>query len=316
LGKSRLVIKHLRERLQAVRGKPTFEEGPVTVVWYLTATTRLAEELAVEYGQGTAVVRGRTNGMDDPDATPPCRKAKLVREAMWRGVTNIAGSFCAGKDKDGNEVTCPYWHECDYQDQFAAVSGAEIVFMAHDYMFLTIGKEKIPRPDLIVVDESPVNAFVSMSARFTPDAVRESAGAHSGLAEIILSAFDEGRDPRDALIDAGFNAGALTKAAAELDQSPKVWPGMTDEEVREALAAAKSSKASILFKRIADEMEYLDRQLYGAYQVRVKKRDGDGVQKVPVIYCQHRKKPKLKSDVPLLLLDGTAVPVLLRATCI
>ena len=260
-------------------------------VWYLCATVELAEELAKHYGEGAAVLRGRTHGLDTGSA-PPCARAQIVAEAMAAGIRDINGAFCFGKTEKGENVECPYFQGCTYFDQFADARAAEIVFLSHSYLFTAISAERLPKPELVIIDESPINSFIALAGRFTPDAALELADAHHDAVKIAVDALVAKNDPRTALKAAGYSADDLGAAAIALTVRPEIDPSMDDKTVRSRLATARSSKAAIMLRRLAAEFDS-GRPLRGVYAERVKRKTEDGPEMADVIFCQHRKRPDL-----------------------
>src|SRR5262249_13424986 len=122
LGKSRLTLKELRSLCEA---------APWLFVWYLTPTVELAAELALEYGEGGVVIRGRTH--QDTNGNTLRLRSGAVKKIAGR-LPNIMATMCRSPASN-----CPHLQECPYFAQFR--SRGSVFFMSHEYLF--IGSEQL-----------------------------------------------------------------------------------------------------------------------------------------------------------------------------
>ena len=344
IGKTRIILAAFRTRMRAAAltkgdvleidsGTSTDSADPapgfIGQPWYLAPTVRLAKEAAGIYGDGAAVVVGRTYTDETSEAL--CGKADVVEAAAKAGVHAIAKSFCYSKDEKGVEHVCELRAGCPYYAQFDAVQAADVVFGSHELASLTMSRKLLPEPGVVIIDEN--FSLVTKTRRFSPDVARKSAGPHLATIEVVLAALADGRDPRDALRGLKHDTDSTTdgpgprpwtrkgvgKIARELEdagEKPLLYPGLSDQEVRERLKVKRVTPyAAMLLRRVAAEWSLMERPLYGVTywpKFKVKTKD-DGTVEMPMVELQHRRQLHIAAKVPVLLLDGTAEDEMLRA---
>jgi hypothetical protein len=330
------------------------------VVWYAVKTHKLAKELTERYNAspasegaiGAFAIRGRTHGLNDPkaEAPPLCARAAMVAQAIAAGVTDITSTFCYAEDKEtGAHYTCPHFIEasaedpaidvrCPYFAQFDEARDADVYFMPSEYLFLEMNPRWLPQPNIVVIDESVLDAATVLPERITPEALLDSVGGAGGspaalAIDTLLQDLKDGTDPRPHFrrwmqasgADPDFNGGKvrspadmlryLAKSAGGGASRREIRPGMPDAEIEAALENVKSAHATGILRRLADELD-LDRPgVYSIYldsAARVKTTTGEQVT-APFVYMQWRRKLRLPKKAAVLILDGTAEPEPLRA---
>lgn len=300
IGKSQQTIAQLHDVLRA---------NPETTIWYLTPTIDLAQELASAFGQGAVVIRGRTH--QDGNGQTLCLKSDAVRQVAGR-VSNITRAMCFRRDDAGKTIAeCEHFRSCPYFKQFE--HARRVMFMSHEYAFHAVG-ERLPRPDLIVIDESVLPALIAQPRPFTTEEFIKSAGRFSPLAGLIVNELRADRSPKPALRQRGWKKKRLKKVAARLgkDVVDDIRPGMDERAIRRALKhMPNNSVAAMVFRKLADEMVLRRDAVYSVTLVRdveVRRHVGrdETRSRETLIYVQYRRKLAVKANTAMLLLDGTA----------
>ncbi|MDR7038811.1 hypothetical protein J2X36_003582 [Methylobacterium sp. BE186] len=311
IGKSTSVLSAIRQwnREQLI--------GP-GLVWYLTPTVSLAEELAAKYRAqgGTCVaIRGRLH--EDAERGPLCIRPSFVRAAVERGVGNIAATCCELQTEDDKYLQCPHRSMCPYYAQLAEF--AEVKFMSHEYMLQRLG-ERFGRPDMVVIDEAFMHKLVRYSQTATAGDLLRDAADQSTMMKIVIDALRDGLSPKSALRDAGITKAALVEAAQAIEPEieGQVTPNMDEEQALAALERLpKRNKAALAFRRLADELSCERDETHSIYvATKMVRAHVDGAEittEMELFYIQHRSNPKFKKDIPILLLDATANETLLRS---
>jgi hypothetical protein len=328
------------------------------VVWYAVKTHKLAKELTERYNSqlegaiGAFAIRGRTHGLNDPkaDAPPLCARAAVVAKAIAAGITDITSTFCYAEDKETSALhMCPhFWApseqdptvhvRCPYFGQFDGARGADVYFVAHEYLFLEMDPRWLPEPNIVIIDESMLNATVMLPERITPEDLLNSVGGAGGspvelAIDILLQDLKDGKDPRPHFrrwmqasgADPDLNGGKVRSPADMLRYMGasagggaarrEIRPGMSDSEIEAALENVRSAYATGILRRLADELDVERPGVYSIYldpAARVKTTTGEQVT-TPFVYMQWRRKLRLPKKAAVLILDGTAEPELLRA---
>jgi hypothetical protein len=308
LGKSTEVLDWIRERNDDLRRNG---ENPLTV-WFLAPTIPLCKELAKYYGEGGIVIKGRTYGHDKGERTP-CDRPKDVLALTSAGIKNVADSLCQKWIKDENgtkrQVLCPSRNTCDYYAQFEQVP-REVIFMAQEHLHTQMSHENVGRPDLLVIDESPLQKLVSFRS-FAPEEIESDE-----VGRIIVDELRARRDPRVALLEAGWTATSLRSYAKELEPpKPDIRPDMNSASINRVLKGHKRSVLPRVLRKLADELtvEHVGvRCLSYSDSVSVTAKDGS-TSRAERIWLHYRKQARIRSDLPVLVLDATGNAKLLAA---
>jgi hypothetical protein len=333
LGKSRQMLDRV---LKEVEWRPQLEPVIRFKTWIVSPSFKLGYELAERFDGKAQVIRGRTHEVavspDSQSGGTLCERPDAVEAATRAGVRNIEGTLCHRviKDPETGEKTeefCPHYDDCAYNGQF--LTDADVYFMPHDYLFLEIREDRLPPPDLVVIEEDIIGTMVKMAAGVAPEEIIESAGYISGknnpkttpedrrrAAELIVDGLRAGEDPRTALLAADFGPEWVKNAAD--DAAPMVFlsPSMDEKQIIRAAGRVPRAHASRIFGRIASEME-LDRPgLRSIYMdTRPAKTEEGENGPVELVFTQYRRglTSKITEGVPVLILDATAEPDLLQA---
>lgn len=294
IGKSRIAVDAVSKLTK---------EDPGAVVWYLTPTVELAQELAGVFGRGARVIRGRTH--KDENGETLCLKPEAV-EAVAGRVPSITRGMC----KNDNSQ-CEYYERCPYYEQY--IPRSFVYFMSHEYAFQP-RYEKVLRPDFVIIDENILSNFVVMPRPFSPEEFIVSAGRYAPLARFIVAALEEGESPKSALKELRpyWTPSRLRKADKRLAaaHSPAVKPGMNMKSIRRALGSSKGPGfASLVFRIIADEYSLERDECYSVVLRDVPvTRTVSGIQTdthEKLLFVQYRRKMQIKRGTPHLLLDAT-----------
>jgi hypothetical protein len=333
LGKTRAALQGIRYLMQA---RDRYPWQPV--VWYAVPSYKLASELAIHYGRGAYAIRGRTHRSKQAPE-PLCARWDVVNKAIAAGITDISSTFCHAKDKEtGTELLCPHRIGCAYFEQFETAKQGRVIFLAQDYLFVEMDDKLLPRPNVVVIDESILNAAMVLSDRITPEALLASAGGPNNnpaavWIDALLEHLKDGTDPRPDFrdnmqvigTDPHLNGGKVRSPADMLRYTAEsagggaarreIKPGMSDAEIETALENVRSAHATGILRRLADELDVERPGVYSVYldpAARIKATTGEWVT-APFVYMQWRRKLRLPRKAVVLILDGTAEPELLRA---
>lgn len=300
-GKSHTVLRHLPS-----------DNG---TTFYYVPTVEIGEELATkareDFGLDCLVVRGRIH---EQRGKTLCARPEVIKEARAHNIRNISQACCYKEGEGDEDFACSHFNACEYQAQFEMIP--DVVFLAHQYLFQPMGG-KLGKPDRIIIDEDLVRTLVATPKGFSPSELDGPYG------EMIVNALVAGESPKLALKEAGVTRKSLNEAATEIDKEAVVTihPAMSDKEMKAALKnIGKVGPAPMVYRRIAEEFNLERTETYSmnyAPKVKVKVIDENGEvsrEFHPRIFVQYRRKPRLQKGVPVLLLDATANPELLKST--
>ena len=193
-----------------------------------------------------------------------CAKADVAKILGRHGLP-VWEHLCQRKDKDAEaEERCEHYDTCPYVAQFVDTQGRLIV-LAHEY--LTLPKQRLASPDLVVIDE-----------RFYPALIRHSSLPVERLAapksapwfikdEKVADHLDRAAAVRQALLDgkhvreSGVSCEEL-KAMAAMEMTfasiPKITPGMHHAEQRRRaalLAEIEAFRLSRVWRLLAEDYD-------------------------------------------------------------
>ena len=312
LGKSRAVLKFIKRWNATLRAELGDDYIP-TSVWFVGPTIKLCEELAAAYGDRAAVIRGRTHTTDKLGRGTLCDRPRDVEELTRAGITDVAAALCRTSietSKGYVQVECPFFRTCGYYRQFEAAADSEVFFMSHQMMFVTISDRLLRRPDLLVIDETPLSSLLALHKPFGHKILsRDEIGV------ILMNELRLKNDPRVRLLQEGYTAKSIRAHAAKLEEStPKILPSMEMKAIRRALKKWTPTQLPRVLRKVADELNLKRGGLRclstGAMTVKI-----DGI---PVFdegyYLQYRRRiQRLRKDLPVLVLDATGDAELLAA---
>lgn len=312
LGKSRLARDHmlqLRERLRAA--------GLPARILVLTPSHALAEEAAAGWADASVAVLRGYEAHDPITGAPMCVDVDAVRAAITAG-SDIHGTACVR-----GTHRCAFFEGCRKQRNRSDVAAADIVIAPYDALFSGIAVDA-SGIGVILIDEG---CWRRAEVRLTCDWSREppihSARSRSGYERAVADAVDRlglaarvtetirgcgvGPLSSEALRAAGLGVEACRNAATlerKAIRDPGLFPGMTAEQRRTAVAAAQRNEA--IRTRIA-VWEAIAIQLATGAEGRVRVLPGDCLQVLGV-------KPihVTLAGKPVLHLDATLRPELAR----
>lgn len=312
LGKSRRVLDRIRKYVADARARAKEDDdNEFRPVLYFVPRIELADELAKYYGKGAVVLRGRTQG-HDKGRTALCKRPDEVKELIAAGIHGIGNKLCFAQVEVGKRtvmVECPFRKGCPYFEQFNPY--ADVIFLAHELMFVVWSKNLVPKASLWVIDELPLKAMLSMGRGFDPKLIEADE-----LGAVVVAALRSGRDPRTDLIAAGYTKSSLKKYASSIEaKEPTITPNMSLKEIRAAVKEYKPTPLPRVLRRLADEL-LLDRD--GPYCVRyasnvvVKAEDGSQSEAERIWLSYRRRPTQLRKDLAVLMLDATGDAALMR----
>lgn len=303
LGKSTSLLRRLATWFQRAR-----EQDVDFTVYYASPTIKLCEELAEFYRSlgGTCVVaRGRTYTADGSE--PLCGKPDQVDAFTRSGIqTSVTAAMCEAW-VDGVHHTCELRTECPYFEQFNA--NADIQFVTHAHLFEVMARRHFGKCNLLIIDESPLNALVTTPKLIPPN---ELKGDEHGA--IVVAAMEAGTNPWEAFEAQGIAIQDVQAKIAELkgkDKPPTILPGMNSAMVMKALdpkAGYRPNRCAYVLQKIVDEWKVRREGPIRCLSYRADhpvKSDGENTT-APMLFLRHRKKMKvLREDLPVLVLDAT-----------
>lgn len=310
LGKSRSVLDAIASWMQDAAIGPPF-------VWFAVPRIELAHELADHYGPNARVIRGRTHGYDPQRHAQTrqlslCSRPEAVVEAARSGVHKISEALCYRRDDNGTAHSCPYYDSCGWYAQFYEAQDVEVYFLAHEYLMVTISDRLLPRPNLLVIDEDILQVLVANGPGFGP----EQLEGHE-IGDLLLAELRAGRDPRPAVIGAGWTKARLKKSAQRREEacSIEISPAMPDDELLKRLNRHRPPVLARVLRRLADELHLKRpglRSLIYTPEAPVTFEDGGGGTAERFSLCYRRNPKRIRKDLPVLMLDATADVELLR----
>jgi hypothetical protein len=166
-----------------------------------------------------------------------------------------------------------------------------VLFMSHEYLFQP--SERFPKPGLIVLDESIFPALVAQPRAISAEDFIHLAGPYKKLAQLIVLSLRDGQPLKAALTAAGYTAGKLKRAAANLRRrTPPITPGMEDGALEAALCKAPNHRLAIAaFASISKEMRLSREEVYSVTARST-------VTGQMEILLQWRRIPRLPRSVP------------------
>ena len=133
--------------------KQRHRQHPLYRVMFLVPTHRLAEEasskmLAVfgDHGISTAIYQSR-EAKDLKTGEPLCRNLEAVRAALSVGL-DVQRTCCKKR-----KIKCPFFDDCAFQRQHELAQKADVVFAAHEMMFVTLNRFGKDSFGLVIIDE-------------------------------------------------------------------------------------------------------------------------------------------------------------------
>lgn len=284
-------------------------------IWIFVPSLDLAKQLAKSFGPGpyVRVIKGRLAKTDDArekgEATSMCLKPKAAEAAGPLGI-NIYKAIC----KRGENL-CEFYNRCAWIGQWHDTTPGVRIF-AHEYLFLP-KLSPLPKPDLVITDESFVEAAVGR-LDFLPDRLVEPASWKSDEVSACLErlrvALEGDRPLLAALREAGMSrrefAAAFGAAEVGLKEEIGVIPAMGEEEAVKRLSALEESelaKVARALRQIVLEFD-LPRDLCHAVALRRNKpmKVNGAVERQNRIVVAFRREPILPHSVPVLVIDADA----------
>jgi len=213
-------------------------------VVFLVPTHRLADEASSKmdalfgaHGISTAVYQSR-EAKDLNTGKPLCRNLEAVKAAQSLGL-DVQETCC----KKGR-VKCRFFDDCAFQRQRAQAMQADVVFAAHELMFVTLNRFGKDTFGLAIIDEGFSLKGIMQDPRQTRMAIsrmvddltaypvlnRDQATAHGDTKQLdeiskklraALMGMPDGRVTRQALVDAG-DLNISYSDAAKLEYARKV----------------------------------------------------------------------------------------------
>jgi len=280
IGKTRGVMDALENELWRGRN-----------VDYYVPTHILAEDLEKEAKNRdipVQVIYGRNSDN--------CAKPTAAYEAGQCGL-NVMSSLC-----DDGTLKCPNFGTCQYLAQFNDTQPCLRIF-THDMLFLP-RSSRLPKPDLIIVDENIAQKAVSQTS-FHPDRLDTTGRT------IIQNHLENGTPLKEALAAEGITKETAEQKAKELDEEVKILihPNMPEKMALDSIAKLreKSNRATAAFwRQVAKEWEF-DREFNGIEVVKdYKIFTGKEKELQNRIIVMSRKKVKRSKNTPVLLIDADA----------
>lgn len=289
-------------------------------IWIFVPSLDLAEQLAKSFvpqaglhGPYVRIMRGRLakapEEREKGQAKTMCFLPKAAELAGNKLGLNVYKTLC----KRGEDL-CLFYGECPWIAQFEDTTPGVRIF-CHEYLFLP-KLPQLPKPDLVVIDESFVESAVGR-LDFLPDRLVEPATwkteETSSCLQSLRAAIEGYKPLLAALREAGMTkrefSHALAAAEAEIEDCG-VTPGMGEDEAVKRLSALEEServKIARALRQLVLEFD-LPRELCHALHLRrnMPMRVNGVIERQNRIVVAHRRKLILPSRVPALLIDADA----------
>lgn len=291
------------------------------IVWWVVPLHTKAEEQAADYqrraGPGSMpamVVRGRSSVDPMHSDKAMCPRHKIVERAGQYGITAHA-DICP---------TCPLRATCGYlrqEKRIEAFGKRGLFLMAHEYVFT---RSPAPDPGLVVADEAITITAVQEPISFTPDRIVEVAGYDGGnLGEAVdvrgilstVRAVIEGRsDILAGLREKGVGDHDLAAAISHLDKAeqrrkPSINGGMTDDAITavlDSLEKTETRNVAQLLRALRTELGVPRAQANTVvFEPNAEVTVNGRRERQPRVFVYRHKTPQLRTDVSVILLDGT-----------
>ena len=190
------------------------------------------------------MIRGREAVVD---GEPLCAKHE-VAGAVARAGYPVMRLLCHRKNRRTKEVMlCPHFDGCPYLAQFRPDAPA-VRFFAHEYLW-TPSPAGLPRPDLIVIDES----FALGGARHASFGIDRLTAVRVGMslegealirdvAVRVRDLLETGGDPRTTASAEAF--AEMADVEGDMTQDEFIWPTLRWEEQKRRAAKLKASERS------------------------------------------------------------------------
>jgi hypothetical protein len=286
------------------------------------------------------LLQGRTKG--DESTPAPCQRADIVAKVEGR-VPSVYKAMCKNSKGD----TCEFLQSCRYiQDR--TDRSPRVRVMAHAAMTTPqVGELSLPKPDLVIVDESCIHSLVRktnadleqfslIETYYRPDApddVNACAEGHASLGKELADLFQRLdylkalRDRNSQELNEQLRRGGLDslqeknpkhlvnrlRAAAAAARRPlplAVRPGDTDEVVEAKFADAPESGAmgvAAAFSRVADDLDQGRIESIGLRPCLTNEEGSDSQRFTPHVEVYGLKGRNFSNRTPLLLLDADAI---------
>jgi hypothetical protein len=285
-------------------------------IHFYAPTHRLLEEITSRIPHAR-IMHGRSHGARA--GTPMCTRWKAAN-TIGRAGLPVFENIC--KRDDG---ACPHFETCPWIQQWRDHEPGLRLF---PFAYLSLPKPcGLPSPDLVIVDESSVNALVG-TVQFSPcllsldrvsSRIARNPAKHTevlDMAERTAKAIRvPGRELRAAR-DLGLTVQDL-REAAKVEESdvnlPKIGPGLDDNEIIqrvEAFEKSEGSKVAQLYRALARELDLERDQAHGiefkTVPIRVQQGEGLVTEWQERIFIHFVRRPVISPDAGLLLLDADA----------
>lgn len=307
-GKTAAAVRHLPRAMSAG-----------LVVWYLTLTSALTDEIAERLRAGglpARTIRGRT--AKGADGEGMCAKPRSAKRAGELGL-NVRAALCASGD-----AKCRHIASCAYWRQIGSIARPAIFVMPCEYL-TTPPPDGVPAPDLIVVDEGALRALKRHARldpeellRVQPPTLRSPADAADFLAtcSAVHAALLDEAPLKQGLAARSVDREMLLRAAGDAADAARanvadVSPAMNEADSLRALEGVAPSPFKTiarLFLRLAAELR-LSRDVVHGVELRPTpwKSEETGERELKAtIHIHERRRLLIDPKVPALILDADA----------
>ncbi len=275
---------------------------------FYTPTLQLADEAAQHFrtlGVAAFVWRGRSAPRPDDGNFRMCERHKLAEAAGRKGLSVFDALCCRrrGSDRYG---ACPHFDDCAYLNQLAGMPESGAVVIKTHAMLVHDLQDDETAPGLRVIDESPLSALIEISEH-RPDFIRETLKAKAPQVTEELVRFLSTEVPVSSLTASPHELRHLAEELRRLrlaHTSPGSSVDTLERQIRAAPDQRQNRHAARILEIIADCMEAgKDRP------ERLAVRPRDPASDHPTFILTDRTE--LKDDIPTLLLDADADPLIL-----
>lgn len=163
-GKNFTTISYIARHIYRKR---YLDKEPVQPIAVFEPTIELAEEQRREFikhgVKNVVIMRGRLQNNPYGTSKKMCKDPKRIKAV--EGFAGNARDYACGTGAAG--YSCPFYSECEYQKQRKALQDADVVIMAHNYLF---GPPPINnfKPEFIVIDEDTTKTAIPEENIYNP----------------------------------------------------------------------------------------------------------------------------------------------------
>lgn len=284
-----------------------FPKSSRNIAFY-TPTLQLADEAAQHFrtlGVAAFIWRGRSAPRPGEGEMRMCERHKVAEAAARKGLS-VFDTICCRRRGSHQYGACPHFDNCAYLNQLAGMPESGAVIIKTHAMLVHDLPDDEDAPFLRVIDESPLSALTEISEH------------HPGFIRQILEAkAPQLTDELIRFLSTDVPVSSLTASSHELRQLAEEFrsmrlahtsPGSSVEKLERQIHAAPDQRQNRHMARILEIIaDCMDAGRDRPERVVLRPGDPGSEQRTFVL----TDRTELKDDIPTLLLDADADPLIL-----